>query len=277
MTMKISDKDLQQMISVAQNAFGFDFSGYAPESLKRRLMRLMGKLNFTSVYELQYAVTNGGISREVLLNEVTVNVTDMFRDPGVFYQIVHEIFPYLKSFPQLKIWHAGCSSGQEMYALAILLEEHGLLKRATQYGTDINTAVLKTAESGIYDLADLRKYSANYIESGGQFSLSNYYTLKYQLAKMNTGLKQNMVFSCHDLVSNPTFNEFQLIMCRNVLIYFSREMQNKVLGLLIESLAPFGYLVLGDKETISFSEHKNHLEIIDARNRIFRKKAIVHG
>lgn len=277
MSITFSDSDLEQMIVVTKNIFGFDFSGYAPESLKRRFIRLIGKLNFTGAYEFQYAITNGGISREALLNEITVNVTDMFRDPAVFYQMVREIFPYLKSFPELKIWHAGCSSGQEMYALAILLKEHGLLKRTLQYGTDINTEVLKTAEDGIYDLADIRQYSSNYMESGGQFSLSDYYTVKYQLAKLNADLKQNMVFSSHDLVKSASFNEFQLIMCRNVLIYFSRDLQNQVLSLLIDSLAPYGYLVLGDKETISFYEHKNQLEVIDARNRIFRKKAIVNG
>ncbi len=277
MVKALSDKDLRHMISVTQNAFDFDFSGYAPESLKRRFIRLMERLDYNTVYEYQYAVTNGNISRETLLNEITVNVTDMFRDPEVFFQIVKVIFPYLKSFPQFKIWHPGCSSGQEMYSLAILLKEHGLLRKSLQYGTDINSEVLKTAEEGIYNLVDIKKYSANYLESGGKHSLSDYYTVKYQLTKMDSELKKKMVFSMHNLVKNPSFNEFQLIICRNVLIYFNREQQNKVLSLLIESLATYGYLVLGDKETISFYEDNRQLEVVDKQCRIYRKIPIKDG
>ncbi len=276
MKISLSDSDLDNIITVVNNIFGFDFSGYAPESLKRRLIRLIKQMKFTNVYELQYALTNGVISQEKLLNEITVNVTDMFRDPMLFHQISHKIFPYLKSFPEFKVWHAGCSSGQEMYSLAILLKEHGLLGKTLQYGTDINTEVLKTAENGIYNLSDISRYSSNYLASGGQFSLSDYYTAKYQLAKMNSELKKNMVFSSHNLIKNPSFNEFQLVMCRNVLIYFSRDVQNKVLSLLIDSLTPFGYLILGDKETINFYEHKHQLEIIDKTHRIYRKKAIIN-
>lgn len=273
----ITDEDLKQIVAVTQNIFDFDFSGYAPESLKRRFVRLMERLNFNTVYEYQYAVTNGSISRETLLNEITVNFTDMFRDPSVFFQIIKTIFPYLKSFPEFKVWHPGCSSGQEMYSLAILLKEHGLLKRSLQYGTDINSEVLKTAEKGIYNLVDIRKYSTNYLESGGKNSLSDYYTVKYQLTKMNSELKKNMVFSMHNLLKNASFNEFQLIICRNVLIYFNRELQNKVLSLLIESLATYGYLVLGDKETISFYENRNQLEVIDKQCRIYRKIPVKNG
>ncbi|NRB61040.1 MAG: protein-glutamate O-methyltransferase CheR [Winogradskyella sp.] len=271
----LSDTDLEQMISISKHIFDFDFSGYAPESLKRRMLRLIEKWGFSSIYEFQYAITNGELSRETLLNEITVNVTDMFRDPKVFYKITKVVFPYLESFPEFKVWHAGCSSGQEMYSLAILLKEHGLLKKTLQYGTDINTEVLKTAESGIYSISEMRKYSANYLSSGGQFSLSDYYTAKYQLAKMNSELKKKMVFSSHNLVKNPSFNEFQLIMCRNVLIYFDRDLQNKVLSLLIDSLAPYGYLVLGDKETISFYKNKEQLELVDKQYKIYRKKAII--
>ena len=156
--------------------------------------------------------------------------------------------------------------------LAILLKEHNLLQRTTQYGTDINTEVLAAAKAGIYAVGDIKNYSANYISSGGQFSLSDYYTVRYQLAKMDSQLQKKMVFSRHDLVKNTSFNEFQLILCRNVLIYFNRTLQNKVLELLIDSLAPLGYLVLGDKETISFCKNKHKLEVVHKELRIFRKK-----
>jgi chemotaxis protein methyltransferase CheR len=274
METSLSDKDLEQLVLTINNIFDFDFSGYAPESLKRRFSRLINAYNYSSVYDFQFAITNGLISRDTVLNEITVNVTDMFRDPEVFHQIVMKLFPYFKSFPRLKVWHAGCSTGQEMYSLAILLKEHDLLHRTIQYGTDINTDVLKIAKEGIYELVDMRKYSSNYLKSGGQFSLSDYYTIKYNLVKINSCLKKNMVFSCHDLVKSTSFNEFQLIVCRNVLIYFNRELQNQVLKLLIESLVPYGYLVLGDKETISFYDGKKQLEVVDKNNRIFRKRPL---
>lgn len=268
----LSDDDVQNMIAFAKEAFAFDFSGYAFQSIKRRFGRLMDRMKLDGFYDFKYEVVNGGLSRAKLLNEITVNVTEMFRDPVVFKSIVQTIFPYLKTFPQSKIWHAGCSSGQEMYSLAILLKEHDFLSKTIQYGTDINEDVLKTAKEGIYSINDLRKYSSNYLEAGGEQSLSDYYSIGYGLTKLDGSLKNNMVFSTHDLVQGTSFNEFQLIICRNVLIYFDQALQSRVLKLFVESLAPFGFLVLGDKESISYSGVEDQLEVIDSYHRIFRKR-----
>lgn len=269
----LSDDDVQNMIAFAKEAFAFDFSGYAFQSIKRRFGRLMDRMKLNGFYDFKYEVANGGLSRAKLLNEITVNVTEMFRDPMVFKSIGDIVFPHLRTFPQSKIWHAGCSSGQEMYSLAILLKEHQLLSKTIQYGTDINDEVLNAAREGIYSLNDLKKYSSNYIKAGGQNSLSDYYTIRYGLTKLDSTLKSNMVFSTHDLVQGIGFNEFQLIICRNVLIYFDKELQNKVLKLFVESLSPFGFLVLGDKESISYSGVEDQLEVVDASHRIFRKRA----
>lgn len=260
------------MIAFCKEAFAFDFSGYAFQSIKRRFGRLMDRMNLASFYDFKYEIVNGGLSRAKLLNEITVNVTEMFRDPLVFKSIGDIVFPHLHTFPQSKIWHAGCSSGQEMYSLAILLKEQQLLSKTIQYGTDINEEVLNTARDGIYSLSDLKKYSANYLRAGGQNSLSDHYSIRYGLTKLDSSLKSNMVLSTHDLVQGTSFNEFQLIICRNVLIYFEKELQNRVLKLFVESLAPFGYIVLGDKESISYSGVEDQLEAVDASNRIFRKR-----
>jgi len=268
----LSDSDVRDMIAFTKEAFDFDFSGYTLQSLKRRFGRLMDKMKLDSFYDFKYQVVNGDISRSRLLSEITVNVTEMFRDPLCFKTVGEVIFPYLHTFPQCKVWHAGCSTGEEMYSLAILLKESGLLDKTIQYGTDINEEVLKAAGDGIYPIASLKAYSANYHQAGGLNSLSDYYSIGYGHAKLNPSLKKNMVHSTHDLVQGTSFNEFQLIVCRNVLIYFDQELQNRVLELFVESLAPFGYLVLGDKESIAFSRVKEQFETVNNYHRIFRKR-----
>jgi len=271
----IENDDLLELVDIIHKTCGVDFSGYAPESLKRRFTRLMARRKCKTSYDLKYELINGTIGRTEAINEITVNVTDLFRDPPMFHALVQHVFPYLESFPKFRVWHAGCSSGQETYALAILFKEHGLLEKSLQYGTDINTEVLEEAREGVYPISDLRQYSINYQQAGGNFSLSDYYTAKYGMVKMNASLKRNMLFSSHDLAKNASFNEFQLIVCRNVLIYFDKVLKEKVLQLLVDSMAPFAYLVLGDKESISFSSVMERLEVINARERIYRKKGIV--
>lgn len=271
----IESDEMQELVALVHKTCGADFSGYAPESLKRRFTRLMNRKGYKEPYEFKYALVNGLIGRTEVVNEITVNVTDLFRDPPMFQALLQYVFPYLESFPKFRVWHAGCSSGQEAYALAILFKEHKLLRRSLQYGTDINTQVLEEAKEGLYPISDLRQYSINYQKAGGSFSLSDYYTAKYGMVKMDDSLKKNMLFSSHDLVENASFNEFQLIVCRNVLIYFDRALKEKVLHLLIDSLAPFAYLVLGDKESISSTSILERLEVVNARERIYRKKGII--
>lgn len=273
----MEDHELKELVDFADKAFEIDFSGYAPESLKRRFKRFLSKKQYESAYELKYALVNGHVDRTELVNEITVNVTELFRDPPIFRAVLRHVFPYLQSFPKFRVWHAGCSSGQEVYSLAILLKEHGLLEKSLQYGTDINTQVLQEAREGMYPIADLKQYSLNYRDAGGAFSLSDYYTANYGMVKMQESLGKNMVFSSHDLVKNASFNEFQLIVCRNVLIYFDKELKEKVLRLLVNSLAPFAFLVLGDKEGISSPEILDHLEIVSPRERIYRKKGIIEN
>nr|WP_299388568.1 CheR family methyltransferase [Allomuricauda sp.] len=270
--LEISENELDDFIQISNRLYDLDFSGYAQESLRRRVLRLMRLKSCDSFTAFKYYLANESLTDSDLLNEITVNTTEMFRDHEVFKFIKDDIFGVLETYPEINIWHAGCSTGEEPLSLAILLKESKLLKRTVQYCTDINSEVLATAKKGIYDLKEMKEYSKNYLKSGGEFSLSDYYVAQYGKVKMHSDLGKNMLFSKHNLVNGSSFNQMHLIMCRNVFIYLTNKQQNQVLRLFVDSLVPRGYLVLGAKESAVFSPVLNELEVVNSKLKIYRKK-----
>lgn len=266
----ITDEQLEDIIFVTRNIYGFDFDGYSRASLKRRINRIM-VLKRLDFFDLRSTLTNNNDFFHDFLNEITVNVTEMFRDPKFFKSVKEHVIPYLNTYQHIKVWNAGCSTGEELYSFAILFEEQGLYKRSFFYGTDINHKVLETAKEGIYDLQKMKQYSENYLALGGGKSLSNYYVAQYDAASISRHLKKNVLFSMHNLVSDGPFNEFQVISCRNVLIYFNPELQRSVINLFYKSLANFGFLCLGGKETIRDPQLAKKFKAVDKKNNIYQK------
>jgi chemotaxis protein methyltransferase CheR len=251
--------------------YGFDFRSYAYASIRRRLWKRTEAEGLTSISELQARVLHDPPAMERLLLDLSVSVTAMFRDPG-FYQVFREdVVPLLRTYPFIRIWHAGCSTGEEVYSTAIVLEEEGLLERTRIYATDINDAVLQQARAGIFPLNRMQEYTENYIRAGGSRSFSEYYTAKYDGALFSPSLTRNTVFSQHNLVTDRSFSEFTVIFCRNVLIYFDRDLQNRVHTLFYDSLVMLGILALGSKESLRFSQYEPCYENLHSRERLYRK------
>jgi chemotaxis protein methyltransferase CheR len=267
----ISDEDIETLITDVLENYGYDFSGYSRASLKRRLSRLFTLDKHPSFAEFRYKTLNDSAYFKHIVEGITVNVTEMFRDPSFFKLLRENILPSLNTYPFIRIWMAGCSSGEEVYSVAIILQELGLLHKSLLYATDINPSVLESAALGIFPLSQMKHYSENYIASGGTEDFSSYYTANYSVAKFNPELKRKMIFSTHNLVSEGSFNEFQLILCRNVLIYFDRNLQHRVLQLFDQSLDNLCYLALGSKETIEFSPIAKKYKRV-ANEKVWRKQ-----
>ncbi len=268
----IHTKELKEILQVLFHRYGYDFTGYAEGSLLRRVNRFAKEIKSLSGYDLKYTLVNDESVFQQFVEEVTVNVTELFRDP-MYYKILREkVLPVLASYPIINIWHAGCSTGEEVFSMCILLQEAGLLKRARIYATDINPANLEKAKSGIMPLRHMKEYTANYQQSGGKRDFADYYTARYDNALINEELRSGIIFSQHNLVSDNVFNEFQLISCRNVMIYFNKQLQNRVLKLFHESLSSLGFLTLGLKETLRFSNIQDKFDTIDATAKIFRNR-----
>ncbi|ADY53131.1 MCP methyltransferase, CheR-type [Pseudopedobacter saltans DSM 12145] len=266
----INDDDLEMLLADVSSLYGYDFSQYSRASLKRRLNRICVIDKFTSFAELRYTVIKQPDYLQRFIEEITVNVTEMFRDPSFYKTLRDTVLPQLGTYPFIRIWVAGCSTGEEAYSIAILLKEANLYGRSLIYATDINPTVLEKAKKGVFPLINMRQYSENYNNSGGKVDFSQYYTANYDVAKFDPELKSKIIFSTHNLVSDRSFNEFQLVVCRNVLIYFDRELQAKVLNLFDESLESLGFLALGSKETLRFSSlEKNYKQI--GSDKIWRK------
>jgi chemotaxis protein methyltransferase CheR len=249
----ITDEQVETLISDVLEQYGYDFTGYSRASLKRRLIRLYSLDKHMSFAEFRYKIGSDSIYFRRFVEQITVNVTEMFRDPGFYRSLREKVLPKLGTYPFIRIWLAGCSTGEEAYSMAIVLKELNLLHKSLIYATDINPTVLEKAAQGMFALSQMKQYSENYIASGGIKDFSSYYSANYSLAKFDGDLKEKMIFSTHNLVSDHSFNEFQLILCRNVLIYFDRDLQFKVLQLFDNSLEKLGFLALGTKETTDFS------------------------
>lgn len=269
--LELTDEQIDRLLKDVMEEYGYDFSDYAALSMKRRLNRLYALDRFGHFEHFHQKVMKDAVYFRHFVEEITVNVTEMFRDPLFYQRLREEVLPELARQPFIRIWHAGCSTGEEVYSMAILLKEAGLLQRSLLYATDINPAVLEVLRKGIYPLRYMKQYSENYIQSGGTQDFSRYYTAKYDWAKLDEGLMKRIVISPHNLVSDGSFNEFQLIICRNVLIYFSRKLQNKALQLIDNSLEPGGYVALGGKESLKYSTIAPRYKQLSLRQRIWRK------
>lgn len=268
----IRDQDVHILLNDMLDTYGYDFNDYAKASLKRRIDRLFTLDKFPSFAEFRYRIKNDETYLKRFVEEITVNVTEMFRDPSFYETLRKEVLPVLATYPLIRIWHAGCSTGEEVYSMAILLQEANLLQKSLLYATDINPEVLEQAKKGIFPLSQMKQYSGNYILCGGKKDFSEYYTSRYDRAKFDRQLSQRMIFATHNLVSDGSFNEFQLILCRNVMIYFDKDLQNRVLQLFDQSLQPLGFLALGSKETIRFSPLASFYKQI-GKEKIWRKGA----
>jgi chemotaxis protein methyltransferase CheR len=250
--------------------YGFDFRSYAFASIRRRLWKRIENEGLSSVSALQDRVLHEPEMMEKLLLDLSINVTAMFRDPGFYVAFREKVVPLLRTYPFIRIWHAGCSTGEEVYSMAILLREEGLYERARIYATDINEVVLQRAKAGIFPIDRMQEYTDNYIRGGGKRSFSEYYVARYGGALFDQTLTKNVVFSQHNLVTDKSFSEFNVILCRNVLIYFDKDLQSRVHELFYDSLAMFGILCLGSKETLRFMKHEPCYEPVSSE-KIFRK------
>ena len=265
-----SDELIEILLSDVLEVYGYDFTGYSRASLKRRILRLYEMDKFVGFAEYRYKIrTEPGYFKR-FLEEITINVTEMFRDPAFYQTLRTEILPRLGTYPFIRIWVAGCSTGEEAYSVAIFLKELNLLHKSLIYATDINSEVLATAGQAMIPLNKIKLYTENYIAAGGSEHFIDYYTANYSLGKLKDELKSKIIFSTHNLVTDNSFNEFQFILCRNVLIYFDRPLQNKVFELFNNSLEKFGYLALGTKETLEFSVVAKNFERLKGE-KIWRK------
>jgi len=269
MNEEITDELLRDLTGMIRTLYGYDFSGYAAASLKRRIARF-ASVSRVDVPELRYHITNDKAFFYWMLESLTVNVTEMFRDPDFYRSLRENVIPVLATYPHIKVWHAGCATGEEAFSMAIMLHEAGILSRCRIYATDMSLVSIERAATGIIPLERMKEYAANYMHAGGPGDFSNYYTARYQNAIINNELRKNIHFSQHNLVTDHVFNEFQLVCCRNVLIYFNRQLQNKVIDLFYHSLSPLGYLALGTKESLTFTEAVSKFDAVDLKNRIYR-------
>jgi chemotaxis protein methyltransferase CheR len=263
--------EIELLLEGIYRRYGFDFREYAPASLRRRLHRRMHGEHVESISALQDLILHDPAVMERLLLDLSVNVTAMFRDPSFFVAFRSKVVPLLRTYPFTRIWAAGCSTGEEVYSLAILLAEEGLAERTRIYATDINEAVLDQARLGVFPLEKMQEYTQNYIRSGGTRAFSEYYVARYDGAMFARSLADGVVFAQHNLASDAAFNEFHVVCCRNVMIYFDKPLQEHVHTLFYESLATFGVLALGQKETIKFTPHEDAYEELDAAERLYRK------
>jgi chemotaxis protein methyltransferase CheR len=263
--------EIRLLLEAIYQQYQYDFRGYASASIRRRLNRAREKFECRTFSYLQERILREPEILPELLSYLTVQVSEMFRDPAYFKTIREKVVPYLRTYPSIKVWIAGCSAGEEVYSMAILFREEGLESRTMFYGTDINTKALKKAEKGLYPLDQIPLFTQNHRQSGGKSSLSDYYTADYGHAVFDKSLRERVVFSDHSLVSDAVFAEVQLISCRNVLIYFDRELQDRAVGVFRDSLSRKGFLGLGMKETLRFSQYATSFEEFAGEERIYQK------
>ena len=267
----LEEIELSLLLEGVYRHYGFDFREYAPASLRRRVWRRAHAEGVTTLSALQDVLLHDPQSMERLLLDLSINVTAMFRDPTFYAAFREKVLPQLRTYPFTRIWVAGCSTGEEVYSLAILLHEAGLYERARIYATDINESVLERARAGVFPLEKMKEYTQNYLKSGGTRAFSEYYLAAYDGAQFQRSLIENVVFAQHNLASDGSFNEFNVIICRNVMIYFDRTLQNRVHTLFYESLAHLGVLGLGHKEAIHFSPYESRYEELDPLEKLYRK------
>lgn len=267
----VEDLEIQLLLEALHQRYHYDFRHYARASIKRRLLQARSQMGFVSFSGMQEALLHNAATLPRLLNYLTVQVSEMFRDPSYYRALRERVVPHLRTYPSLKVWVAGCSHGEELYSLAILFREEGLDTRTIFYATDINPDALRAAEAGIYSLDLLRKFTENHQKSGAKTSLSDYYTADYGRAVFDKSLRDHVVFSDHSLATDEVFAEMHLISCRNVLIYFDKDLQDRAIGLFTDSLARRGFLGLGSKESLRFSRHADAYRDFVREEKVYQK------
>lgn len=268
----VEDIEIRLLLEAIALHYHYDFRDYSMASIKRRLRQARSHFNCDSFSQLQHLVLHDPTVFSSLLSYLTVQVSELFRDPAYYRAIRELVVPHLRTYPSLKVWVAGCSAGEELYSLAILFREEGLEERTLFYGTDINPEALRRAEAGVYELDRIPQFTENHRLAGGKSSLSDYYTAAYGSAVLDKSLRRRAVFSDHSLASDAVFAEVQLVSCRNVLIYFDRELQDRAIGLFEGSLARKGFLGLGSKESLRFSKHANAFTEFARAEKIYQKR-----
>ncbi|MDE3019058.1 MAG: protein-glutamate O-methyltransferase CheR [Nitrospirota bacterium] len=269
---ELEDLEVHLLLEGIFRHYGYDFRDYAQASLKRRIRKALQAEQIRTVSALQDAILHDEQAMRHFLDLVTVDVTAMFRDPRLYVAVRTSVIPLIRNEPLIRVWHVGCASGEEVYSMAILLHEEGLLEKTRLYATDLNQSLLDRGKEGIYPLSAMQTHTGNYLAGGGTRAFSEYYAARYDRAQIKPWLKANIVWAQHDLVAGASFNEFHVILCRNVMIYFNRSLQDRVHRLLYESLAPGGVLALGDKESLQFTPHEAGYESLDRREKLFRKR-----
>lgn len=263
--------EIQLLLEALFLCYGYDFRGYARASIRRRVLQFMQSTGASKVSEMIPVLLHDKSYFEQMVKEFSITVTEMFRDPSVFLALRQNIIPLLQSYPFVKIWHAGCATGEEAYSLAILVQEEDLGQWVTIFATDFNDAALETARKGIFDLDHARQFTLNYQKAGGKHSFSDYYHARYGAMAIRQELKEKITFANHNLVTDQVFSETHIILCRNVLIYFNRELQDRVIRLFYDSLVHGGILCLGMKESLLFSNYQDRFKTLDSKNKIFQK------
>lgn len=267
----LEDIEIQLLLEAVYRYYGYDFRNYALSSLKRRISSFLRSEGVANISALQERVLHDRTCLERFLLGLTVNVTSMFRDPSFYLAFRNQAVPLLRTYPFIRIWHAGCSTGEEVYSMAILLQEEGLYHRCRIYATDTNERVLQKAKNGIFGLKLMQEYTQLYLKAGGKQSFSNYYTAAYDSAIFREFLRENVVFAQHNLATDSSFNEFNVILCRNVLIYFNQVLQKRVHELFYNSLCSFGILGLGRQETLKFTACEHYYEEIAKGEKLYRR------
>lgn len=252
--------------------YGYDFRNYGKAHIKRRIRHRISVSGFKSVSQMIHKLLYDPVFYQDVLQDLSITVTEMFRDPEFYLAVRKDVVALLKTYPFIKIWHAGCATGEEVYSMAILLKEEGLLKRTQIYATDFNQMALQKARNGIYPIDRIKEFTQNYQRSGGKASFSDYYNARYESVILNESLKENIVFADHNLVTDGVFGEMNMIICRNVMIYFDKDLQNKVIKLFFDSLVPGGFLCLGSKESLRFADYADKFETTSEKEKIYRKK-----
>lgn len=276
-TLEVKDEiesiEIDLLLDGIYRRYGYDFRSYASASIRRRIWKFAEQEGLPTISAVQEAVLHQSSIMDKFVLSLTVNVTTMFRDPAFFLALRKSVVPILKTYPMIRIWDAGCATGEEAYSMAIVLKEEGIYDRCRIYATDMNEDVLRKAKTGIFPLSHMKEFTDNYIQSGGKTSFSDYYTAKYDYAIINQDLRQNIIFAQHNLVTDKSFNEFNLVLIRNVLIYFNEELRAKVLDLLHESMASFGILALGKRESLKFSKLESAYEELDSAMKLYKRCA----
>ncbi|WP_046216095.1 CheR family methyltransferase [Paenibacillus wulumuqiensis] len=263
--------EIDLLLEGVHRLYGYDFRNYARASLTRRIWHHIHAENLKSVSALQEKILHDRSCFERFVQNLSIPVTEMFRDPQLFRMFREKVIPLLRTYPYIRIWHAGCSTGEEVYSMAILLHEEGLLDKARIYATDMNNRSLQQAREGVFGIDRMQLYTKNYLEAGGTRSFSEYYTAKYQSVIFQPFLRKHIIFAEHNLATDRSFNEFNVIFCRNVMIYFDDKLRERVHGLFHESLSRFGILVLGSKESMQFTGYSDSYEPLDRLEKVYRK------